>query len=113
LIGQQHIAFRLSKAALTSRRAPGKAVLKFAAPCVTNLINNRGMDLPYRRQRKVLRAKLTKEKIPVLLHSELWLALRESQIEAGGRSAAHPATSSTKGMDQPGIAGEERVFNPC
>jgi hypothetical protein len=46
LISQQHIAFRLSKAGLTSRRAAGKAVLKFAAPCVTNLINDRGMDLP-------------------------------------------------------------------
>ena len=113
LISQQHIAFRLSKAGLTGRRAPGKAVLKFAAPRVTNLINDRGMDLPYRRQRKVFRAKLPKEKVLVLPHSELRLALRESQIEAGGGSAAHPATASTKGMDQPGIAGEERMFNPC
>jgi len=32
LISQQRIAFRLSKAGLTGRRAPGKAVLKFAAP---------------------------------------------------------------------------------
>jgi hypothetical protein len=46
LISQQHIAFRLSKAGLTSRLAPGKAILKFAAPGVTNLINDRGMDLP-------------------------------------------------------------------
>ncbi len=46
LISQQHIAFRLGKAGLTSRRAAGKAVLEFAAPCVTNLINDRGMDLP-------------------------------------------------------------------
>ncbi len=78
LISQQHIAFRLSKAGLTGRRAPGKAVLKFAAPRVTNLINDRGMDLPYRRQRKVFRAKLPKEKVLVLPHSELRLALRES-----------------------------------
>ena len=106
LISQQRIAFGLSKAGLTNRRAPGKAVLKFAAPGVTNLINDRGMDLPYRRKRKVFRAKLPKQKLPVLPHSELRLAVRESQIEAGRGSAAHPATPSTKGMDQPGIAGE-------
>ena len=113
MISQQHIAFRLGKAGLTSRRAAGKAVLKVAAPCVTNLINDRGMDLPCRRKRKVFRAKLPKEKLPVLPHSELRLAVRESQIEAGRGSAAHPATPSTKGMDQPGIAGEEWVFDPC
>ncbi len=48
LISQQHIAFRRSKAGLTSRslRAAGEAVLKFPATCVTDLINDRGMDLP-------------------------------------------------------------------
>ena len=46
LISQQDIAFRLSKAGLSGRRAPGKAKLKFAAPSVTNLINDRRMDLP-------------------------------------------------------------------
>ena len=59
------------------------------------------------------RGKLPKEKVPVLPHSGLRLALRESQIEAGRGSAAHPAAAGTKGMDQPGIAGEKRVFNPC
>jgi hypothetical protein len=113
LISQQRIAFGLSTAGLTSRRAPGKAVLKVAVPGVTNLINDRGMDLPQRRKCEVFRAKLLKEKVPVLPHSELRLTLRESQIEAGRVSAAHPATASAKGMDQPGIAGEERVFNPC
>ena len=46
LISQQDIAFRLSRAGISSRRAPGKAILKFAAPSVTNLINDRRMDLP-------------------------------------------------------------------
>jgi hypothetical protein len=112
LISQQRIAFGLSGARLVSRLAPGQAVLKFAAPCVTNLINERGMDLPQRCNREVFRAELTEEKVPVFPHPDPRLTLRESQIEAGGGAAAHTATASAKGMNQPRITGEERVFNP-
>jgi hypothetical protein len=112
LISQQRIAFRLSKARLVRPRAPGKAVFKFAVRPATHLINDRGMDLPQGRQREPFRAKLTEENVAVFPHPGLRFTLRESQIEAGGGTAAHPATASTKGMDQPGIRGEKRVLDP-
>jgi hypothetical protein len=70
------------------------------------------MDLPKRRQREAFRAKLTEENVAVFPHAGLRLTLRESQIEPGGGAAAHPTPPSAKGVDQPGITGEERVLNP-
>jgi len=97
---------------LLSRPVPGQEVLEFAAHCVADLIDNRGMDLPKRRQYKAFCAKLTEKKVPVLLDPNLRFTLRESQIEAGRRTATHPTTPSTKGVDQPGITREERVLDP-
>jgi hypothetical protein len=112
LISQQRVAFRLSKARLVRLRAPGKAVFKFAVRPATHLINDRGMDLPKRRKREAIRAKLPREKVPILAHPGLRFTLRESQIEASGATVAHAATASTKGVDQPGIRGEKRVLDP-
>jgi len=112
LIRQQRVAFRLGETGMFSRGAPCQVVFEFVTRCVIDLKNDRGMDLPKRRQREAFRAKLTKEKVPVLPHAGLRFALRASQIEASGRTSANPPAASAKGMDQPGITGEERVFNP-
>jgi hypothetical protein len=70
------------------------------------------MDLPERRQREVLRAKLLEEKFPISPHSRARLAFCESQIQPRRPTAAHPTPAGTECMDQPGITGDKRVLNP-
>jgi hypothetical protein len=70
------------------------------------------MDLPEGRQREVFRAKLLEEKVAIFPHPGPSLACGESEVEPRRRTAAHPTPAGAKGMDQPGIAADERVFNP-
>jgi hypothetical protein len=60
----------------------------------------------------MLRAKLLEEKLPIFPHPRARLAFCESEVELRCRTAAHPAPAGTECMDQPGIAGDERVLNP-
>jgi hypothetical protein len=70
------------------------------------------MDLPERRQGEVFHAKLLKEKFPISPYPGALFALRESEVQPRGRTAAHPTAAGTECMDQPRVAGDERVLDP-
>jgi hypothetical protein len=81
LIGQQRIPGRLRHARLFRRSIPTQAVLEFTRGGTPNLIDLGGMDLPKRRLREMLRAKLLEEKFPVFTHPRTPLAFCESEVE--------------------------------
>ena len=112
MIGQQRITRSLGNARLFRHSIPAQAVLGFAAGCTPNLIDTGGMDLPERRQREVLRAKLLEEKFPIFPHPGARLARRESEVQPRRRTTAHPTPAGSECMDQPRIPADERVLNP-
>jgi hypothetical protein len=112
LFGQQRVTYGLRNARLFRQTIPAAAVLEFTGGSTPNLMDAGGMDLAERSQCVAFHTKLPEEKLPIFPYPGRRLALRESEVQPRGRTAAHATPAGTECMHQPGITADERVLNP-